>query len=67
MLLDLYDIDANYFFLSSGVKAMPFHAALEPLKWLEGTWRSDNDGGQGEYPTIQPFRYGEEVPFERGT
>jgi hypothetical protein len=42
------------------VKKLPFPAALDPLKWLEGSWRCD-DEGQGQYPTIQPFKYGEEV------
>jgi hypothetical protein len=40
--------------------APPLAAALEPLAFLLGTWRGD---GQGEYPTIRPFRYREEVRF----
>jgi hypothetical protein len=40
--------------------APPLHADLEPLAGLLGTWRGE---GAGEYPTISPFRYGEEVRF----
>jgi hypothetical protein len=36
------------------------HPALQPVAWLIGTWRGE---GTGVYPTIDPFRYGEEVTF----
>jgi hypothetical protein len=36
----------------------PLHAALEPLAALVGTFEGD---GEGDYPTIEPFRYREEV------
>jgi hypothetical protein len=37
------------------------HADLEPLSFLLGTWRG---GGDGAFPTIAAFRYGEEMVFE---
>jgi hypothetical protein len=36
------------------------HRALEDISFLVGTWRGE---GKGEYPTIDPFTYGEEVRF----
>jgi len=36
------------------------HADLQSLAFLLGTWRGE---GKGEYPTIAPFAYGEEVRF----
>lgn len=37
------------------------HPAIEPIAWLVGTWRGE---GEGSYPTIATFRYGEEIVFD---
>jgi nitrobindin-like protein len=34
--------------------------ALRPVAFLLGSWRGE---GEGEYPTIKPFRYREEIRF----
>lgn len=38
----------------------PLHEALAPLEFLIGTWRGVGVGG---YPTIESFRFGQEVTF----
>ncbi len=38
----------------------PLHEAVAPLAFLLGTWRGEGVGG---YPTLEDFRYGEEVVF----
>ena len=42
------------------VVSPPTHADLQPLVALLGTWRGE---GEGSYPTIEPFRYSEEISF----
>ena len=36
------------------------HRDLEPISFLVGTWRGE---GKGEYPTVDPFAYEEEMRF----
>ena len=37
------------------------HVGLSPLSFLLGMWEG---GGRGEYPTIEPFDYDEEIAIE---
>jgi hypothetical protein len=40
--------------------AIELNAAVKPVAFLLGTWRGE---GEGQYPSIQPFRYREEIRF----
>ncbi|RLV47670.1 FABP family protein [Nocardioides mangrovicus] len=47
---------------------MPFeipeniHPDVAPLAWLIGRWQGN---GHGEYPTIEPFQFGQELVFQQ--
>ena len=38
------------------------HPELMPLAWIVGMWRGT---GRGEYPTMQPFTFEQEVVLDR--
>src|SRR6266852_2829860 len=40
--------------------ATELNPALTPVSFLLGTWRGE---GEGQYPSIKPFRYREEIRF----
>jgi nitrobindin-like protein len=40
--------------------ATELNPALRPVAFLLGTWRGE---GEGQYPSIKPFRYREEIRF----
>lgn len=42
---------------------MQLHPDLEPIRFLVGSWRGE---GHGQYPTIDPFTYTEEVSYVPG-
>src|SRR2546429_8457601 len=42
------------------VIATELNPALTPVSFLLGTWRGE---GEGQYPSIKPFRYREEIRF----
>jgi hypothetical protein len=42
------------------VSQLQLHQDLENISFLVGTWRGE---GKGEYPTIDPFTYEEEIRF----
>ncbi|XP_076954608.1 peroxynitrite isomerase Rv2717c-like [Bidens hawaiensis] len=43
-----------------GGRPVAVHPAVEPLSYLIGTWRGEGEGG---FPTISSFAYGEELNF----
>ncbi|KAI3753980.1 hypothetical protein L2E82_26047 [Cichorium intybus] len=46
--------------MDAGAGKRVVHPAIEPLSYLLGTWRGQGEGG---FPTISSFAYGEELNF----
>ncbi|XP_075793280.1 peroxynitrite isomerase THAP4 isoform X1 [Pelodiscus sinensis] len=46
--------------LSQDCETPQLNPVIEPLSWMLGTWLSDPPG-DGDYPTMKPFQYLEEV------
>ena len=38
------------------------HPDCGPIAWMLGTWRGN---GHGDYPTIEPFQFGQELIFQQ--
>lgn len=44
----------------AGASPFPVHPSLLPLSYLLGTWKGEGEGG---FPTINSFKYGEQLTF----
>jgi hypothetical protein len=44
----------------AAIELPPEHPAIAPLSFLLGRWKGT---GKGDYPTIKPFNYFQEVAF----
>jgi hypothetical protein len=38
------------------------HPDCGPIAWMLGTWQGN---GHGDYPTIEPFQFGQELIFQQ--
>jgi hypothetical protein len=53
-------MDATAAAASTQPAVPPPHPSVAPLSFLLGKWSGE---GEGTFPTIAPFRYGEEILF----
>ncbi|KAE8749886.1 hypothetical protein FOCC_FOCC003355 [Frankliniella occidentalis] len=47
--------------LPTVLQGKPVNEAIKPLLWLLGKWESSE--GNGSFPSISPFKYGERIEF----
>ncbi|KAM9718943.1 peroxynitrite isomerase THAP4 [Menidia menidia] len=46
----------------AGIASVELNPAIQPLKWLLGSWESE-EPGEGSFPSMKPFSYTEKLYF----
>lgn len=55
-----WEMDGSESSAPQQAQVVAVHPAVEPLSYLLGTWRGHGEGG---FPTINSFKYGEQLNF----
>lgn len=55
-----WEMDGSESSAPQQAQVVAVHPAVEPLSYLLGTWRGQGEGG---FPTINSFKYGEQLNF----